>query len=83
MANTTFSGPVRSENGFQTIVKNSTTGDVTNTMTFSEYTATVTVANGQTTGKESAIGIPANFIPMGVTVSVTTAATNAVNFVDV
>ena len=78
MANTTFSGPVRSENGFQTIVKNSTTGAVTNTMTFSEYTATVTVANGQTTGKESAIGIPANFIPMGVTVSVTTAATNAV-----
>ena len=83
MANTTFSGPVRSENGFQTIVKNSTTGAVINTMTFSEYTATVTVANGQTTGKESAIGIPANFIPMGVTVSVTTAATNAVNLVDV
>ena len=47
MANTTFSGPVRSENGFQTIVKSSTTGDVTNTMTFSQYTATVTVANGQ------------------------------------
>jgi len=83
MANTTFSGPVRSENGFQTIVKNSTTGAVTNTMTFSEYTATVTVANGQTTGKESAIGIPANFIPMGVTISVTTAATNAVNLVDI
>src|SRR5210317_805904 len=79
MANTTFTGPVRSENGFQTIVKNSTTGAVTNTMTFSEYTATVTVANGQTTGKESAIGIPANFIPMGVTISVTTAATAAVN----
>jgi hypothetical protein len=83
MANTTFSGPVRSENGFQTIVKNSTTGAVTNTMTFSEYTATVTVANGQTTGKESAIGIPANFIPMGVTIAVTTAATNAVNLVDI
>jgi len=83
MANTTFSGPVRSENGFQTIVKSSTTGDVTNTMTFSQYTATVTVANGQTTGKESAIGIPANFIPMGVIVSVTTAATNAVNLVDI
>ena len=28
MANTTFSGPVRSENGFETIVKNSTTGVV-------------------------------------------------------
>ena len=83
MANTTFSGPVRSENGFQTIVQNSTTGAVTNTMTFSEYTATVTVANGQTTGKESAIGIPANFIPMGVTSAVTTAATNAVNLGDI
>ena len=83
MANTTFSGPVRSENGFQTIVKSSTTGDVTNTMTFSQYTATVTVADGQTTGKESAIGIPANFIPMGVIVAVTGAASNAVNLVDI
>jgi hypothetical protein len=40
-------------------------------MTFSEYTATVTVANGQTTGKEAAIGIPANFIPMGVVIACT------------
>ena len=83
MANTTFNGPVRSENGFSTIVKSSTTGDVTNTMTFSQYTATVTVANGATTGKESAIGIPANFIPMGVIVAVTGQATNAVNLVDI
>ena len=83
MANTTFTGPVRSENGFSTIVKNSTTGAITNTMTFSEYTATVTVANGQTTGKEAAIGIPANFIPMGVVIACTTAATNAVNLVDI
>jgi len=83
MANTTFSGPVRSENGFSTIVKNTTTGAITNTMTFSEYTATVTVANGSTTGKESAIGIPANFIPMGVTIAVTGAASNAVNLVDI
>ena len=29
MANTTFSGPVRSENGFETISKNSTTGVIT------------------------------------------------------
>ena len=28
MANTTFSGPVRSENGFQQVVKNATTGTV-------------------------------------------------------
>ena len=45
MANTTFTGPVRSENGFQTIVKSATTGAVTNSMTMSEYTATITVAN--------------------------------------
>ena len=29
MANTTFSGPVRSENGFDMITKNATTGAVT------------------------------------------------------
>ena len=42
MANTTFTGPVRSENGFKTIVKSATTGAITNEMTFSQYTATVT-----------------------------------------
>ena len=50
MANTTFTGPVRSENGFKTIVKSASTGALTNEMTFSQYTATVTVANGATTG---------------------------------
>ena len=29
MANTTFNGPVRSDNGFETISKNATTGAVT------------------------------------------------------
>ena len=29
MANTTFNGPVRSENGFQSVTKNATTGAVT------------------------------------------------------
>lgn len=33
MANTTFSGPVRSQNGFQTISVNATTGAVTTTST--------------------------------------------------
>ena len=83
MANTTFTGPVRSENGFKTIVKRATTGALTNEMTFSEYTATITVADGDTTGKESSIGIPSNFIPMGVTIAVTTASTNAVNLQDI
>ena len=83
MANTTFTGPVRSENGFKTIVKSATTGALTNEMTFSEYTATITVADGDTTGKESSIGIPSNFIPIGVTIAVTTASTNAVNLQDI
>lgn len=34
MANTTFSGPVRSENGFQSIVKNATTGAITTEATY-------------------------------------------------
>ena len=81
MANTTFTGPVRSQNGFQNII-----GDrdaPTNTMTLSVYTATVTVANGATTGKESSIGIPSNFIPMAVMVAVTGAASNSVNLNDI
>ena len=83
MANTTFNGPVRSENGFQDITKNGTTGAVTSTMTLKTYETTITVANGATTGKESAIGIPSNFIPMGVTVAVTTAASNSVTLNDI
>ena len=34
MANTTFSGPVRSENGFESITKNATTGAVTTNATY-------------------------------------------------
>jgi hypothetical protein len=34
MANSTFSGPVRSENGFQTVTKNATTGAITTTSSF-------------------------------------------------
>tara|TARA_B100000242_G_scaffold259736_1_gene204739 strand:+ start:25 stop:507 length:483 start_codon:yes stop_codon:yes gene_type:complete len=83
MANTTFSGAVRSENGFSDITKNSTTGSITSTMTLSTYEATITVANGDTTGKEAAIGIPSNFIPMGVLVAVTTAASNSVTLNDI
>lgn len=42
MANTTFSGPVRSENGFQSISVNATTGTVTTNAT---YGTSATVAN--------------------------------------
>ena len=83
MANTTFNGPVRSVNGFKKVIKSSTTGELTSEMTLSVYTATVTVANGATTGKESSIGIPSNFIPMAVMIAVTTAAANNVNLVDI
>lgn len=40
MANTTFTGPVRSEGGFQTITKNATTGAVTVTATYGTNLAT-------------------------------------------
>ena len=44
MANTTFNGPVRSENGFQTISINASTGTVTVTGTIgASITATSTV----------------------------------------
>ena len=46
MANTTFSGPVRSENGFQDISTNTTTGAVTVEATFG---ATTSVTNLTTT----------------------------------
>ena len=47
MANTTFNGPVRSENGFQTISTSSTTGAVTVTGTLGPDTSvdSVTVAD--------------------------------------
>jgi len=43
MANTTFNGPVRSENGFQTISINATTGAVTVTGTFGAATSVTTL----------------------------------------
>ena len=82
MANTTFSGPVRSENGFKSILKNSS-GVVTNDMTLSTYNTSITIAATGTDHKETSIGIPSNFIPMGVAVTVTSAAANAVNLVDI
>ena len=33
MANTTFSGPIRSEEGFKSITKNSSTGAITENIT--------------------------------------------------
>ena len=83
MANTTFSGPIRSKNVFKNIIENSTTGAISSEMTLSVYTATVTVASGATTGKESAIGIPSNFLPLAVMIAVTGAASNSVTLNDI
>ena len=112
MANTTFNGPVRSENGFEAITKNTSTGVVTkladlfsankanttaasrggalllnsiatDSFTVQTYQATVTVANGATTGNEASIGMPDNFLPIAVMVTIDTAATNAVNLQDI
>lgn len=44
MANTTFNGPVRSENGFQTISINATTGTVTVNATFGAATSVTSLA---------------------------------------
>ncbi len=43
MSNTTFQGPVRSENGFQTVSKNATTGAVTVTGTIGPATSVTSV----------------------------------------
>ena len=64
MANTTFNGPVRSENGFQTISINGSTGAVTVTGTFGAATsvtslaATTVTATGNITA-DSATGLVA------------------------
>ena len=39
MSNTTFSGPVRSEGGFQTVTKSAVTGAITVTSTFGPATS--------------------------------------------
>ena len=44
MANTTFNGPVRSENGFQTISINQSTGAVTTTATVGAATSVTSLA---------------------------------------
>ena len=44
MANTTFNGPVRSENGFQTVSINQSTGTVTTTATFDAATSVTSLA---------------------------------------
>ena len=77
MANTTFNGPVRSENGFEIITKNTSTGALNTDMGLKVHQYSLTVANGDATGTITDT-LPANFIVLSVLVAVTTAATNAV-----
>ena len=55
MSNTTFSGPVRSEGGFQTISKDATTGAVTVTATLGANTSISTLT---TSGVVIMTGLP-------------------------
>ena len=48
MANTTFTGPVRSQNGFQSVTVNSTTGAVTTDATFGTATSVTTLGASST-----------------------------------
>ena len=81
MANTTFNGPVRSENGFDIINKNSVGAKITD-IGLEVFEQEVTVSNGATTGTSSAT-MPTNFICLSAVVVVTTAATNGVYLTDV
>lgn len=55
MANTTFTGPVRSQNGFQSITVDSTTGAVTVDATFGTST---TITNLTASGIVKFTGLP-------------------------
>lgn len=59
MANTTFNGPVRSENGFQSISIDATTGAVTVNATLGSATSVATVAATGTVTARSASGLTA------------------------
>ena len=59
MANTTFNGPVRSENGFQTISINQSTGTVTVTGTFGAATSVTSLAATGTVTARSASALVA------------------------
>ena len=77
MANTTFKGPVRSQNGFDLIKESTTTGALTTDMGLKvhEYSLTVAAADATAVSTET---LPTNFIVLSVLVAVTSAATNAV-----
>ena len=68
MANTTFSGPIRSENGFIGITKNSSTGAITENITFGnkgEVVTPVVLADGDITIVNTTHGGRINLVPDG------------------
>ena len=73
MANTTFSGPVRSQNGFQSITVSSTTGAVTVNSTFD---------TGVVLGTQSLSGAGAVDITNAFTSLTTTGASQALTLAD-
>ena len=73
MANTTFTGPVRSQNGFQSITVNSTTGAVTVNSTFD---------TGVVLGTQSLSGAGAVDITNAYTNLTTTGASQALTLAD-
>ncbi len=75
MAATTFNGPVRSQNGFQTISVSSTTGAVTTTSTFGAATSVTTLeTTGNVTVGGAVIGSTQNLSGSGA-VNLTTGTT--------
>lgn len=78
--NASVTGTLDLTGGMEEVVISGLTG---NTAKLAAYQATVTVANGATTGKEAAIGIPAHFHPLAMLIHCTVAATNACSLVDV
>jgi hypothetical protein len=77
MANTTFSGPVRSENGFQTVSKNATTGVVTITKTSgtgsspTNMTPGAGISNGSGTIHKTSVSQDGNLIITKIFMDVT------------
>lgn len=63
MSNTTYSGPVRSENGFKTVAKSSTTGEVTTLVNIG--VAAVALADADATLTAATNSGPINIIPDG------------------
>jgi len=73
MANTTFTGPVRSENGFQSITKSSTTGAVTVNGSYGK---------AATVGVQSLSGAGAVDVVNGLTSLTTTGSAQALTLAD-